>query len=254
MTRDRPRNLPRSVHDRLLALAHQRQEDFQMVLTHYALERLLYRLSVSAHRDTFILKGAMLFALWTARRQRPTKDLDLLGRGEPSLERLAAIFREVCGQPVEEDGLVFHPETVHAGRIREDEEYEGARVQLQSRLGNARITLQIEVGFGDAITPGPETVVYPPMLPFPAAQVLAYPRETVVAEKFQAMVQLGVANSRLKDFYDVWLIAQQFAFTGPPLVAALTATFARRRTALPTAAPLALTAEYYADTPRGKQC
>jgi hypothetical protein len=234
-------------------LARQQKEDFQFVLTRYALERLLYRLSRSPHRDAFVLKGAMLFALWGGPRHRPTKDLDLLGRGDNSVERCAQLFRDVCNQAVEEDGLTLLTETVQGERIREDEEYEGVRITFEARLGNARIPIQIDTGFGDVITPGADAVVYPTLLDFPAPDLPAYPRETVVAEKFQAMVHLGMTNSRMKDFFDLMVLARRFAFDGPLLCRAIRATFERRRTALPSALPTALTAEFYSDGGKQKQ-
>lgn len=226
-------------------MANETKQDFGLILTKYALERLLYRLGTSPHSNAFVLKGALLFELWTSQQYRPTRDLDLLGYGDSSLERYQAIFTEICGQEVEADGLVFLPDTIRVDRIRDDEEYEGVRVLLQSRLGNARIPLQIDVGFGDVVTPAPVEVVYPTMLDLPAPRLKAYPRETVVAEKFEAMVKLGMANSRMKDFYDVWTLSKQFEFEGPILSRAIQATFERRGTALPSSVPLALTSEFY---------
>lgn len=211
-------------------LARKQHEDFQLVLTRYAIERLLYRLTRTGYAAEFVLKGAMLFRLWADQPHRPTRDLDLLGRGDPSVDRLAAVFRAVCGAAVEDDGLLFDPATVTAGKIKEDQEYEGVRVECVARLGQARIDLQVDVGFGDAVTPGPVTVQYPGLLDLPAPELAAYPRETVVAEKFQAMVMLGIANSRMKDFFDLWVLARSFTFAGPVLAAAIRATFARRKT------------------------
>jgi len=251
--KDKPRNLVASVHDRLLKLAGERQEEYHFVLTRYALERLLYRLSQSPHRDLFVLKGAMLFALWSDQRHRPTKDLDLLARGDKSVGRYEQLFREVCNQTVEEDGLAFLTDTLRGMRIREDEEYEGVRVTFQARLGNARIPIQIDIGFGDVITPAANVVAYPTLLAFPAPVLSAYPRETVVAEKFQALVGLGMTNTRMKDFHDVMTLCRQFAFDGALLCQAIRATFERRRTALPGVPPLALTAEFYGDDGKRKQ-
>ncbi len=240
-----------SVHDRLLQLAKAQNEDFQALLTRYCLERLLYRLSCSPHRQAFVLKGALLFALWSGRPHRPTKDMDLLGRGENSVERLEQVFRDLCAQSVEDDGVVFGPDTVRATRIKEDEEYQGVRIRCEARLGNARIQIQADIGFGDAVTP--TTVTYPTLLGSPPLALLAYPRETMVAEKFQAMVVLGIGNSRMKDFYDLWVLARQFEFQGPVLCQALQATFQRRQTALPRDAPLALTETFFRDQDKIKQ-
>lgn len=245
MNKDKPVNVPASVRQRLLNLAHQTNQDFGLILTKYALERLLYRLSISPHRDNFVLKGALLFDLWTDKPRRPTRDLDLLGRGESSAERYQTVFAEICAQDVEDDGLNFLADTVSTNRIRDDEEYEGVRVSMQARLGVARISLQIDIGFGDVITPAPIDVDYPTMLNFPTPKLHAYPRETVVAEKFEAMVKLGMANSRMKDLYDLWELSRRFDFEGPMLKSAVQATFERRGTGFPAAIPLCFTPEFY---------
>ncbi|MFO0893024.1 MAG: nucleotidyl transferase AbiEii/AbiGii toxin family protein [Isosphaeraceae bacterium] len=254
MTRRRGRDVPSSVRQRLLDFARARGEDFQLVLTRFASERLLYRLGRSRHADRFVLKGALLFALWTGRMLRPTRDVDLLGHGPPDAGDLVAIFREACGLDAgPDDGLRFHADSVAAGPIRADQEYEGVRVRLRVTLGRARIDLQVDVGFGDAVTPPAEYVEFPPLLDFPAPRIRAYPRETVVAEKYQAMVQLGVANSRMKDFFDVWVMAREFAFDGVSLSDAIRATFERRRTAVPGRPPLALTPGFGEDPAKGRQ-
>jgi predicted nucleotidyltransferase component of viral defense system len=251
MTKEKRRNLAASVRQRLMNLGRARNEDFQFVLTRYALERLLYRLSRSAHRDVFVLKGAMLFQLWGDHPHRPTRDLDLLGTGDNSVPRCERIFREVCALAVEDDGLLFNATSVRGDTIKEDQEYEGLRLNLDCRLENARIRLQIDIGFGDVVTPAATEVTYPVLLDFPAPVLPAYSRESVVAEKFQAMVMLGIANSRMKDFYDLWVLAREFAFAGPLLSQAIRATFARRRTAVPAMVPVALSSEFVQD--RAKQ-
>ncbi len=247
MSKDKPRNLAASVRHRLTDLARKQGEDFQLVLTRYIIERLLYRLSRSPYRDQFILKGAMLFRVWINHIHRPTRDLDLLSRGEPSMNALAHVFRDICSLAVEDDGLIFEPATVTAERIRENHEYEGVRVLCRAKLGQARIDIQIDVGFGDAVVPRPVSITYPAMLEFAAPMLRAYRRETVVAEEFQAMVMLGIANSRMKDFFDLWTLADTFEFDGASLCRAIRATFNRRKTGLPTESPLALTAEFGAD-------
>jgi predicted nucleotidyltransferase component of viral defense system len=236
-----------------MELARKQGEDFQLVLTRYVIERLLYRLSRSEHGKQFVLKGAMLFRLWADQPHRPTRDLDLLGKGEPSLEVLTHVFHDVCGLAVEDDGLTFDPATVTAERIKEDQEYEGVRVGCRVHLGQARIDLQIDVGFGDAVVPHPTRVTYPTMLEFPAPALRAYPRQAVVAEKYQAMVTLGIGNSRMKDFFDLWVLAKQFAFDGPSLCQSIQATFHRRKTPLPAAPPLALTTAFGTDAAKVKQ-
>lgn len=236
-----------SVRQRLMNKAREQKEDFGIVLTRYGLERLLYRLSQSAYREQFVLKGAMLFQLWNGHPHRPTRDLDLLGQGDSDPERFMQILRDICRQEVEDDGLHFQAESVQAEQLKEDEEYQGLRLKLTALLVSARIPIQIDIGFGDAIHPGPATITYPTLLDLPAPTLKAYPRETVVAEKFQAMVVLGIANSRMKDFYDVWTLAREFEFSGPDLCAAIAATFERRKTELPKQPPLALTPEFTSD-------
>jgi predicted nucleotidyltransferase component of viral defense system len=241
VNREPPKDLTASVRQRLLNLARERREDFQRLLRRYAQERLLYRLSRSEHRDSFILKGALLFAIWSSEPHRPTRDLDLLGRGDPAATTLVETFRALCSVPVEPDGIVFLPETLTGREIREEQEYGGIRLTLLALMGTARVPLQVDIGFGDTVTPAPVEVEFPVLLDFPAPHLCAYPRETVVAEKLEAMVSLGLDNSRMKDFYDLWVLSQRFAFDGVPLSAAVEATFKRRGTRLPTDTPAALT-------------
>jgi predicted nucleotidyltransferase component of viral defense system len=242
-----------SVKDRLLAIARERREEFQMVLTRYAINRFLYRLSQSVHHKSFILKGATLFVHWTGDLHRTTRDVDLLGFGDPSIAHLTKVFVGLCNIVEEEDGLLFLPETVIGTAIKEDDEYEGVRITLLAMLGKARIPLQIDIGFGDVITPSPEEAELPALLNMPSVRMLAYPRETVVAEKCEAIVHLGIANSRLKDFYDLWYLATHFDFDGSLLARAITATFERRGTGIPSETPTGLTPSYYATPSRGSQ-
>ncbi len=247
------RNVAASVRQRLLNLSRKTGEDFQLLLTRYAVERLLYRLAESEYAARFVLKGAMLFALWTGEMHRPTRDLDLLGFGDSSEAELTKVFRRLCLPTVADDGLTFSAETVNVEPIREDQEYGGQRVTMVVRLDSARVDLQIDVGFGDAITPRPEPVTYPTILGMDPPRLRAYPRETVVAEKLEAMVKLGLTNSRMKDFYDLAIMARTFPFTGPVLREAITATFTRRGTAIPAASPIALTEAFANDETKQKQ-
>ena len=242
-----PRNMSASVRDRLLALAKQQNEEFQNVLTRYANERLLYRLSQSSYCDTFTLKGATLFACWTGDMHRPTRDLDLLGHGATDINQVVNAFVTICSQNVEEDGLVFMPDTVKGTTIKEGEEYEGVRISLRAMLGKASIPVQVDVGYGDAVTPLAQKTVLPTLLKMPSAELFIYPRETVVAEKCQAIVKLGLANSRVKDFYDLWYLAAHFDFDGLLLAQAVKATFRRRKTPVPAQTPTGLTSAYYDD-------
>jgi hypothetical protein len=238
-----------SVRSRLTMRAHTEGEEPEYVLTRYALERLLYRLGKSPYAGTFILKGALLFALWEGHPHRTTRDLDLLGFGLSDVGHIEQVFRELCTLPVVDDGLSFLPETVHARPIREQLEYSGICVRLQATLGTARLRVQADVGFGDVITPAAQEVDLPTLLDLPAPHLHVYPRETVVAEKFEAMARLGLTTTRMKDFYDLLLLARQFAIDGWMLAAAIQATFARRNTDLPPTLqpPLALSDEFAGD-------
>jgi predicted nucleotidyltransferase component of viral defense system len=238
------RNVGASVRARLLARARAEETDYQILLTRYALERLLYRLSVSAHRDRFILKGALLFVTWLDDPFRPTRDLDLLGYGANDPEALVNTFKAIYTTSVPDDGVTFDVAGLTAAPIREDLEYGGVRVQTHAVIDGARIPIQVDIGFGDIITPGPVEIVYPVLLDSPAPHLRAYPVETVVAEKFNAMVTLGIANSRLKDFYDLWLISRTFEFDGQALSTAIQRTFERRETPMPTDVPTGLTRLY----------
>ncbi len=240
-------NLAASVGGRLRAIAKKQGEQLQNVLNRYGLERWLYRLSQSPHRDRFVLKGAMLFTLWSKEPHRKTRDLDLLGIGAKSIPEWEQVFRQVCLMEVEPDGLEMLADSVRSEIIRVEEEYAGTRIKLRAMLGKARIPLQIDVGFGDAVTPAPQEISFPTMLDFPAPSLRAYRPETVIAEKFHAMVDLGLRNTRMKDFYDVWKLSQQFEFDGETMVEAIRATFARRQTPLPSGAPVALSDKFASD-------
>jgi hypothetical protein len=189
----------------------------------------------------------MLLRVWTGEQYRPTKDLDLLAILDKSPEELDQIFREICTLIVEDDGLVFRSETIRVRQIREDNVYGGMRVTFEARLGKIRIPLQVDIGFGDAVTPQAHQEEFPTLLDFPAPILLTYPRETSIAEKFEAIVNLGLTNSRMKDYYDIWLLSQRFDFDGANLVRAIDATFRRRRTVLPNELPIGLSIEFVSD-------
>jgi hypothetical protein len=246
-------NLSASILARLLVLAKQRGDDYSLVLNRFAMERLLTRVSVSPHAGRFLLKGALLFSLWYDAPHRPTRDADLLGFGPDDEAHLIATFREIAALELG-DGIVFSPESVKAQAIREDNTYGGTRLRLEARLGSARCVLQIDVGFGDAVTPEPQTVAYPTLLSdFQAPTLRVYPVYTVIAEKYQAMVMLGQANSRMKDFFDLAVIAQRTQLEGATLAAAIAATFARRQTTMPAERPLALTRRFSNDPAKARQ-
>lgn len=241
-----PRNIGASVRGRLLDRSRAERSDFQILLTRYALERLLYRLSVSEHRDRFILKGAMLFVTWVADPFRPTRDLDLLGHGDSDDQAMADTFRAICATAVAEDGVTFDVDGLKAAPIRDALDYGGVRIRTTATIDGALIPIQVDVGFGDAVTPAPVEVDYPTLLDNPAPHLRAYPVETVVAEKFEALTKLGMANSRLKDFYDLWLVSQTFDFNHQVLHDAVYRTFQRRGTAVPDEPPTGLTDEFVA--------
>lgn len=246
-------NLPASVGDRLRAIAKKQGEQLQNVLNRYGLERWLYRLSQSPHRDRFVLKGAMLFTIWSEEPHRKTRDLDLLGFGAKSIPEWEQVFRQICQAKVEPDGLKMLADSVHGEIIRVEEEYAGTRIKLMAMLGKARIPLQIDVGLGDVVTPPPQEVAFPTMLNFPAPSLRAYRPETVIAEKFHAMVDLGLRNTRMKDFYDIWKLSQQFEFDGETIIEAIRATFSRRQTPMPSGAPIALSDKFASDPLKASQ-
>ena len=249
-----PANLAASVHDRLLALSRQRREGFQLLQTRYAQERLLYRLTRSRHSRQFVLKGALLYTIWNDQPYRPTRDLDLLGYGDGSAEGLRAAFQEICSVSVEPDGLEFDPDHIEVSEIRENQEYGGKRIRLMARLGSSHIVLRVDIGFGDAVTPGVQNQLFPVLLgEMPRPYVQTYPRETVVSEKLQTIVVLGMMNSQMKDLFDLDVMATRFSFDGPILVQAIRATFNRRKTLIPREPPLALLDAFAEDAAKGKQ-
>jgi hypothetical protein len=242
-----------SVHDRLLKLAARRKEDFNALLAGYGNERILYRLSRTQHGKRFVLKGATLFIMWLGKAHRPTRDLDLLGSGQLDLGSLQAIFQDVCTVEVEPDGVRFDPASVTVGEIREGQAYGGLRVKLRGHMGTARLSIQIDVGLGDTITPAPQEVMFPTLLDMPGPKIKAYPRETAIAEKLDAMLELGIKNSRMKDYYDLALLSRHFAFDGATLHAAIGATLRRRERGVPPGLPTGLTDAFASDTAKATQ-
>lgn len=247
------KDIAASVRARLLRVARERGEDFQRVLTQFANERLLFRLASSPHASRFVLKGATLFAVWTGRFHRPTRDVDLLGHGDATETSIRRVFGDVIAAAFPDDGIAFDASTLRVVPIHEDGAHGGLRVTVDAVLAVARVPLQIDVGFGDVITPAASQVALPVLLDFPAPRLRAYPRETVVAEKVEAMVRLGLANSRMKDFYDLAVLGRMFDFEGAVLVKALRATFQRRVTALPTETPVGLTRTFADDAAKRAQ-
>ena len=246
----KPTNIGASVRARLLNLARQRGQPFQVLLTRFVLERLLYRLSLTSHRDRFVLKGAMLLTSWFTDPLRSTQDLDLLGFGISDADSVLAVFREVCAIEAE-DGVTFEVPGLTIEAIREELEYGGLRLKTNATIDGARIRVVVDIGFGDAVVP--TEIVLPVLLDLPAPTLRAYPPETVIAEKFQAMVMLGRANSRMKDFYDIWVLSRSHEFTGDNLARAIRATFDRRSTPVPTGPPDCLTPAFAADAAKRQQ-
>lgn len=231
----------------LLRISRTRQEDFQVTLSRYGVERLLYRLSTSRSVELFVLKGAVLVGTWAAVPHRATRDVDFLGLGEPAPERLVAAFRELAAAEGGDDAIVFDPESVRADGIREDNRYGGVRLRMTANFGGAVVPVQVDVGFGDAVEPAAEWMDFPTLLDLPVPRIRAYTRYSVVSEKLEAIVALGMLNSRMKDFYDLWVLSREFDFDGAKLATAIRATFDRRRTPLPAEVPAALSEEFFGD-------
>ncbi|OYU13028.1 MAG: hypothetical protein CFE38_05390 [Comamonadaceae bacterium PBBC1] len=246
-------NTPASVRARLLNKARAEKLDFSLVLTRYGLERLLYRLSISSSKDNFLLKGALLFDMWFDVPHRPTRDIDLLGFGLAEEPLVHATFREICGIACD-DAIVFDADSIRVAEIRKEANYSGLRVTLLGLLDGARCPVQIDIGYGDAVTPAPELANYPVMLEGqPTPKIRVYPRFTVVAEKFEGIVSLGMANSRLKDYFDLWVLLTTQALAPDMLQSAITATLARRQTKMPESIPIGLSPVFGNDPLKIKQ-
>jgi len=241
-----------SVRQRLLGKAKGTGRPFNELLQYFAMERFLYRLSKSPYADSFVLKGALMLTVWGAPLTRPTLDIDLLGRIDNRIETSLRVTREICRQEVEPDGVAFDIATIEAERIAEDADYEGIRVRFRGSLGTARIVMQLDIGFGDVVIPSPKLTNYPVLLDLPVPRLRGYSRESTIAEKFEAMVKLGILNSRMKDFFDIWLMSRQFDFNGTTLAEAVLKTFSTRGTKIP-AEPLALTDTFAEDVTKATQ-
>ncbi len=247
-----PTNMAKSVKDRLLNIARKEGRAFDVLLVRFALERLLYRLSISAHRDRFVLKGGMLVTVWVADDNRVTRDADFLGHGDADPDRLVADFQEIMAID-SDDGLAFDTDALAATVIREEMEYGGVRLKTAAYLERTRIPVTIDIGFGDAMADATQRLDYPTLLDLPVPQVRSYPPATVIAEKFQAMVALGVLNGRMKDYYDLWAIPRAIDISDDDLDAAIRATFERRGTPIPNERPLGLSAEMVDDAGKQRQ-
>ena len=224
------RNVAASVRQRLKNVARETDRPFDEVLQYFAMERFLHRLSISKHADSFVLKGALLFRVWQAPESRATRDIDFLAYLNNAPDHLASVLRDIISIDGPDDGVVFDPDSVEAHRIKEGADYEGVRTRFIGYLGNARITMQADIGFGDSVFPAPTLIDYPTILDLPAPSIRSYPPETVIAEKVEAMIFLGRLNSRMKDFYDIWWMAQQLDFDGSTLCEAVRRTLEERGT------------------------
>ena len=233
------KDMAASVRARLLNKSKKTQRPFQELLQFYGLERFLYRFSQTEHVEKFLLKGALMLQVWGTPSSRPTRDIDLLGFANNEISTIEKVVKDGYKVAVENDGLYFDSESVTGDPIKEDADYAGVRIKFFGYLEKARIPMQVDVGFGDVVHPHPDEQDFPTILELPAPRLLMYPRETVVAEKFEAMVYLGALNSRFKDFYDVWLLSRNFRFDGEVLASAIDKTFQHRRTPLSTK-PIAL--------------
>ena len=228
------RNIAASVRQRLLNKARSDKRPFNELLQYYAIERFLYRLSVSSCKDRFVLKGALMLRVWDSPEVRPTMDIDLLGITSNEASKILSQFREMILQPVEDDGIIFDPESLQAETITEEADYTGLRISFKGFLDSARVNMQIDIGFGDEIFPKPQISDFPIILDFAVPRILCYSRESVIAEKFHAMVKLGMINSRMKDFYDVWMLSRQFQFENQTLEKAIRLTFEHRELQIPS--------------------
>jgi hypothetical protein len=242
------KNITASILQRLKNYSETRHEDRGLTISNYAIERFLCRLSISKYVSQFVLKGAQLFRIWTDMPYRPTRDLDLLRYGNPDIGELVKIFQEICTAKTDiQDGIEFLPDTVKGEAIREDNEYNGIRIKIEFRIGRTGEMMQIDIGFGDSVRPGASEVQFPSILAMPPAKLKAYRPETVIAEKVEAMIILGMANSRMKDFFDVYKLSDEFEFGGEILMEVIQSTLARRKTKIPDKIPLAFTEEFSKD-------
>lgn len=253
MGKKRTLNSIESIKARLLLLSKQRGQDMNIVLKQFSIERLLYRLSKSEHSNKFILKGAMLFTIWELLPHRPTRDVDFLGFGLNEVHELVRIFQELCGIEVENDGLLFDADSISGSVIKKEDAYHGVRIKMIAYLGKARIPVQADIGYGDYVFPNPEMVDYPSLLGFPAPRLRVYSMYTVIAEKFHAIVELGIASTRMKDFYDLWYLSKSFDIDVNILVRAITETFNKRQTIIPKDTSLQFLEEFFTDEQKLKQ-
>lgn len=247
-------NITASVKERLSNISRRTRDDFNALLTRYCAERFLYRLGLSRYSNRFILKGASLFILWSGNIHRATKDVDLLGLDKCTLDEITLIFREIISVQVPyDDGMFYNPDSIVTSLIREDRLHDGIRVCLMGMLGTARIPLQVDIGFGDGASPEPRRETFPALLDYPGPDIIAYSMYTAIAEKFEAMVELDMTNSRMKDFFDICLLTHMFPFEMDIMRQAIVATFKAREKSIPLTAPVAFTKKFYKDAQKQTQ-
>ncbi|MBN1578694.1 MAG: nucleotidyl transferase AbiEii/AbiGii toxin family protein [Chitinispirillaceae bacterium] len=239
-----PTNPAASIRQRLLNYAKSTRQDFQRIIDGYAIECILDRLAHSAYADRFLLKGALLFTVWSGAGKRPTRDIDLMGRGENEISAVVDIFKEIISVEIQDDCMVFFPDRVEGMKIKEDDEYEGVRVFIEGSICGAISNVQVDIGFGDAVTPGPVYVEFPRMIKMRPFSLFMYPRETVFAEKLDAILTRGMVNSRMKDYYDLFILIRDNSFNAESLRRAVLNTLNRRKTILPDSCPKGLSEEF----------
>lgn len=239
-----PRNLPASIHTRLRNIASSQGRLFQEILQYYGMERFLYRVASSKHANKFVLKGGLIFFAWKIDLRRPTIDIDFLGHTDNSTNNLIRIIGEICETKVEPDGLQFNTSTIQVDQIQEAAQYQGTRIRLVGNLGSVRIPMRIDISFADEVIPAEIEIEYPTLLDFPSPKMRGYTYESAIAEKLQAIVVLGSINSRMKDYFDIWLLSQEVEFDGLILQKAIETTFRHRKTEIPNDLPSGLSDEF----------
>jgi hypothetical protein len=247
MRQKNPTNTAASVHQRIINLARVQNSEANLLFTRYGLERFLYRLSQSPHADSFVLKGAMLFFVWTGTASRPTRDLALLAHFPPDAGEIRRVFHDICLTKVDDDGLRFETPAMEIEATQGLRLFGGFRVNIPASLGKVRLQIRIDLGFGDVVTPVPKRITYPTLLDLPAPRLAAYHMETVIAEKTEAIVKLGATNTRTKDYFDLLALSRNFPFKGSNPVSSLAATFHARNTPIPMDDPPGLADDFATD-------
>lgn len=253
MSTKNPINRAASIRQKLLNHAKANKQDFQRTIDGYATECILDRLAHSTYIDRFLLKGALLFTVWKGLGKRPTRDIDLMGKGNNELDAMVRIFKDIVAVEIKDDCVIFSPDSIEGLRIKEDDEYEGVRILVEGSIGGATFKIQIDIGFGDSVTPSPVYAAFPRMLDMQSFSLFMYPPETVFAEKLDAIVSRGILNSRMKDYYDLWILIRDGLVQANPVRQAVMNTFERRRTPVPISCPVGLSLEFVQDATKISQ-